>query len=381
MKYYKYLLDWDLVGAGTRYVEAEDGVKQARRERVGRSGGDGWRSQGSAVAQECADRQIARIHVERSVDDPARIILERRDDVIQSFTHVSEGVAAANHHLTAAAHDATEPPVLKVRTPGHAEAGREVVVIGVIQLLALAELRQAEAAFSEVERLERGDGALNMARVQIREGRLDDAATSLERAANAKNPAYPWSITWFTGLVNKQNGRLDAAIRNLKDVIATNFAEARKREFDFSKDYTALDELGQTLMERAKEERGPDRRAQREKILREAASWFEKTLTFDSEDLAAHYNLALIYGDLGDGKRAADERALYTRYKPDDNARDTTVALHRMRNPAANHAAEPVVIYDLQREGRYTSDVGPILKAEVHIAADESDERPRTGSR
>ena len=52
-----------------------------------------------------------------------------------------------------------------------------------------------------------------------------------------------------------------------------------------------------------------------------------------------------------------------------------------MRNPAANHAAEPVVIYDLQREGRYTSDVGPILKAEVHIAADESDERPRTGSR
>ena len=253
--------------------------------------------------------------------------------------------------------------------------------IGLFRKGGRGELRQAEAAFSEVEKLERGDGALNMARVQIREGRLDDAAASLERAANAKNPAYPWSITWFTGLVNKQNGRLDAAIRNLKDVIATNFAEARKREFDFSKDYTALDELGQTLMERAKEERGPDRRAQREKILREAASWFEKTLTFDSEDLAAHYNLALIYGDLGDGKRAADERALYTRYKPDDNARDTTVALHRMRNPAANHAAEPVVIYDLQREGRYTSDVGPILKAEVHIAADESDERPRTGSR
>jgi hypothetical protein len=66
--------------------------------------------------------------------------------------------------------------------------------------------------------------------------------------------------------------------------------------------------------------------------------------------------------------RAAEERALYARYKPDD-ARDTTVALHRLRNPAANHAAEAVVIYDLQRDGRYLTDVGPILKPAVSVAA------------
>jgi len=36
-----------------------------------------------------------------------------------------------------------------------------------------------------------GDGALNRARVQLREGRLDDAAASLERAVRAKVPAYP----------------------------------------------------------------------------------------------------------------------------------------------------------------------------------------------
>jgi len=253
--------------------------------------------------------------------------------------------------------------------------------IGLLRKGGRGELRQAEAAFAEVEKLGRGDGALNRARVQLREGRLDDAAASLERAVRAKVPAYPWSVTWFSGLVNKQNGRLDEALRNFEDVVATHFAEARKRQFDFGKDYIALDELGQTLMERAKQERGPQRKAERERLLLQAASWFEKTLLLDSEDLSAHYNLALIHTELGNEKRAAEERALYTRYKPDDNARDTTVALHRLRNPAANHAAEAVVIYDLQREGRYLADVGPILKPVVSIAANAADEQPPPSSR
>jgi hypothetical protein len=248
--------------------------------------------------------------------------------------------------------------------------------IGLFRKGGRGELRQAEAAFAQVEKLGRGDGALNLARVQLREGRLDDAAASLERATKATTPAYPWSVTWFSALVNKQNGQLDEAIRNFKDVIATNFAEARKREFDFGKDYVALDELGQTLIERAKQERTAQHKGAREALLREAASWFEKALALDSEDLAAHYNLALIYAELGDDTRAADERALYARYKPDDNARDTTVALHRIRNPAANHAAEAVVIYDLQREGRYLVDVAPILKPAVSIAASAANERP-----
>jgi len=253
--------------------------------------------------------------------------------------------------------------------------------IGLLRKGGRGELRQAEAAFAEIEKLGRGDGALNLARVQLREGRLDEAAASLERASKAAMPAYPWSVTWFSALVNKQNGRLDEAIHNFEDIIATNFAEARKRQFDFGKDYVALDELGQTLMERAKRERAPERRTERERLLRQAASTFEKTLALDSEDLSAHYNLALIHAELGDEKRAAEERALYARYKPDDNARDTTVTLHRLRNPAANHAAEAVVIYDLQREGRYLADVGPVLKPAVSVAANASNERSPASSR
>ena len=68
---------------------------------------------------------------------------------------------------------------------------------------------------------------------------------------------------------------------------------------------TALDELGQTLVERAKQERRPERGVERARLLEEAAAWFERALQLDSEDLPAHYNLALIFAELGDPKRAA----------------------------------------------------------------------------
>ena len=253
--------------------------------------------------------------------------------------------------------------------------------IGLFRKGGRGELRQAEEAFGEVEKLGRGEGPMHLARVYIREGRLDDAAAALERAAKAKVPAYPWSVAWFTGVVDKQNGRLDEAIRQYGEVLATNFADARKRGFDFSKDYTALNEMGQTVYERAKVDSAPERKAEREKRLREAAVWFEKTLAIDSEDLTAHYNLALIQGELGNEAEAARHRALHARYKPDDNARDTTVALHRMKNPAANHAAEAVVIYDTQREGRFVADVGPILKAPVQVAGGADHGQPPPAAR
>ena len=54
---------------------------------------------------------------------------------------------------------------------------------------------------------------------------------------------------------------------------------------------------------------------------------------------------------LGDEKQAAIHGALHGRYKPDDNARDRAVALARQKYAAANHAAESLVIYPLQRTG------------------------------
>lgn len=209
------------------------------------------------------------------------------------------------------------------------------------------ELRQAEYAFRQVEELGRPEGPLNLSRVYLKEGRLDEAADALHRAA--ESGAYPWSVAWFSGLVDKQNGWLDEALAKFYALSETRFNEARQRGFDFSKDYRLLNEIGSTLFEQAKHERGAQHRTNREVLLRESERWFRKTLAIDPENVTAHYNLALILAQLGDNARADVHRALHNKYRPDDNARDRAVAVHRRNNPAANHAAESIVVYDLQR--------------------------------
>jgi tetratricopeptide (TPR) repeat protein len=213
------------------------------------------------------------------------------------------------------------------------------------------ELIQAAHAFAEVERLGRADGPLNLARVYYKEGRLDEAVAALQRAAKFDPPAPRWTVAWLNGLVNKQNGFLDKAITEFRSILEDRYPELDRRGFDFSKDYEVVNELGQTLFERAKLERGEARRAQQENLLRQAEQQFQRTLALDSENLTAHYNLNLIYELLGQKDRAEEHRRLHERYRPDDNARDRAVSLARRRDPAADHAAQAIVIYPLQRPG------------------------------
>ena len=220
--------------------------------------------------------------------------------------------------------------------------------IGLLRKGQSGQLRQAEHAFTQVEALGYADGAVNLARVYLREGRLEDAAQALRRAAAFEPPAYPWLLAWFSGLVNKQNGELDAAIENFRHVLNTDYELARDREFDFSQDYRVINELAQTLLERAKTERGDQRKDARNQLLLEALQWLDKTLQIDPENTTAHYNLGLVHSMLGNDELAAKHRGLHEYYRVDDNARDRAVNIHRSNNPAADHAAEAVVIYDLQ---------------------------------
>ncbi len=218
-----------------------------------------------------------------------------------------------------------------------------------IGLLAKPErgaLRQAENAFRRVTALGRPEGDVNLARVMLREGRLMEAAESLRRAA--ANGAYPWSVAWFGGLVDMQNGEFDAAIRSFTDLADTRFEEAQRRGFDFSRDYRVQNALAQALFERAKLSATP---AEEAELLHSAANRHEAALAEDPENVAAHYGLAQIYARLGDQESASRHRALHARYRPDDNAQDRAVAAARRRDPAANFAAEALVIYDLQGPG------------------------------
>lgn len=222
------------------------------------------------------------------------------------------------------------------------------------------ELVQASEAFEQVSKLGKADGPVNLARVYFKEGRLDEAVDALQRATQFQPPPPRWTVAWFSGLVNKQNGYLDKAISEFRSIIDDKYPELTTRGFDFSKDYEVLNELGQTLFERAKMERGESRKAERESFLKQAIDCFNRTLELDSENLAAHYNLALIEAQLGHTAEAEEHRRLHEKYRPDDNARDRAVTIARRNNPAADHAAQAIVIYPLQRPGAF--ELAPALK-------------------
>src|SRR4029450_10358320 len=184
-----------------------------------------------------------------------------------------------------------------------------------------------------------------------------------------------WTVAWLNGLVDRQNGYLDKAITEFRAVPDDRYPELHQRGFHFSKDYEVINELGVTLFERSKLERAD--RSRQQDFLKQAAEQFEKTLAIDSENVAAHHNLHLIYAQLGNDKRAEEHRQLHERFRPDDNARDNAIAIHRRANRAADHAAQATVIYPLQRPGAFELDLksfsasstGPLTEAERMQAA------------
>ena len=194
------------------------------------------------------------------------------------------------------------------------------------------ELRQAEAAFAEVERLGRAEGPLNLARVYHKEGRLDEAAQALRRATAAGAP--PWTVAWMNGLVNKENGHLDEAIANFTAALGATSPALTERGFDFSRDYEVLNELGQALFERAKQERGagPRRGARRAACGRPRRPSTARSPS-TAENVTAHYALSLIHGELGDQARAATHREAHLRYTADEQSRSRVIAIHRAANP------------------------------------------------
>jgi tetratricopeptide (TPR) repeat protein len=191
---------------------------------------------------------------------------------------------------------------------------------------------------------------MNLARVHLTEGELDRAVEALNRAAQYRDqqdfPSWTWS--WLSGVTNAQNGYLDAAVRDLRNALQDR--SAAHRGFDFSKDYEVLNQLGQTLLDYGIQRWHADPETARA-LWQEAVTVFQNTLALDPENATAHYGLQLLYERLGDAERAAEHRRLHQRYKPDDNAQELAVGIARQKYPAANHAAEAVVIYSLQRVG------------------------------
>ncbi len=216
---------------------------------------------------------------------------------------------------------------------------------------AMAELRQAAAIFRELdEKFGYIDVRLNLARVLLAEGRLEAAAEAVAKAASVAKPMFftdpvyaPWAMNWVSGQIHFQAGRWDEAIRAYEAILNDRNSLMVDRGFDFAQDDIVWNELGLAYYERAKTASSPAREAD----LRRARDSFQRTLDRDTENAAAHYNLALIAGHLGEPEVAAEHHRLHARYKVDEQARERAAAPARVRDPHAAHAAEPIAIYVL----------------------------------
>jgi tetratricopeptide (TPR) repeat protein len=212
------------------------------------------------------------------------------------------------------------------------------------------ELKQAEEAFQHLLTLPdkdaHGHGYLNSARVYFDEGRLPAAVEALNKALQTDPPAPWWTVAWFTGLVNAENGNLDEAIANFESILKPE-VQRRDRKFDFRRDFVVLDELGKTLFKRALQEESV---TQRDLFLRRAIAWYEDTLKIDSEDLDAHYGLAQSFALLGESMPVAPvanrvlemvPEALFTRAKVFTDAGST----RENRLEAAESLGQAVVAF------------------------------------
>jgi hypothetical protein len=82
--------------------------------------------------------------------------------------------------------------------------------------------------------------------------------------------------------------------------------------------------------------------------MEEARDVYLKALEYDPENVSSHWGLYLVFKDLKEQELAIKHLNLHAEYKPDDNAKDIAFAKARNQYPAANRAAEAVVIYELK---------------------------------
>ena len=210
------------------------------------------------------------------------------------------------------------------------------------------ELRQAEAAFAEVERLGRPEGPLNLARVYHKEGRLEDAVARAGAGARGRRRAVDGGVAHRPGQQGERPSR--RRHRQLRGGARRHVAGAAGARLRLQPRLRGAERARPGAVRArqagARRDRGPRPATA---LLRRAVDAFDRTLAIDAENVTAHYALSLLHGELGDQARAAAHREAHLRYTPDEQSRSRVIAMHRLANPAANHAAQALVIYDLQR--------------------------------
>ncbi|HET6205821.1 MAG TPA: tetratricopeptide repeat protein [Terracidiphilus sp.] len=184
-----------------------------------------------------------------------------------------------------------------------------------IALLDAQQYKESVAAFQHVADLrpDYADAYTNMAVVEISWERYDDAKPHLAKALSLL-PGDPRAL-YYRAIVERNAGQVKEAVADLQEVIA---------KYPRAKD--ALRELGFSYYQ--------------QHDYAQARDAYEKLQAIDPDDLAAHYQLAILYRRLGEKERATIESAKFADQKDDPTA--STYALEFLgKHPEV--AAESVV--------------------------------------
>jgi tetratricopeptide (TPR) repeat protein len=147
--------------------------------------------------------------------------------------------------------------------------------------------------------------------VQIQWEKYDDARVNIEKAlALAPNSAR---TLYYRALVERNEGNLDLAIADLQTV-AKSFPQSRD----------AHRELGFSYYQQHKYEL--------------ARSEYEKLQGIDPDDLAAHYNLSILYRRLGMKAKASEQAAIFADQKDDPTANTYALEYLRQHTEVANES-------------------------------------------
>ncbi len=182
-----------------------------------------------------------------------------------------------------------------------------------IALLDAQQYASSFAAFEHVAKLrpDYADAYTNMAIAEIQWQHYNEARPHLEKSL-ALAPGNARAL-YYRALVERNAGNLDMAIADLGEVL---------KGFPLSKD--AHRELGFSLYQQHKY---PDALVQ-----------YEALQAIDPDDLAAHYNLSILYRRLGMKDKATSEAALFADQKDDPTASAFALDYLRHHTEIANES-------------------------------------------
>jgi tetratricopeptide (TPR) repeat protein len=194
-----------------------------------------------------------------------------------------------------------------------------------IALLDAQQYAASVEAFQHVAKLrpDYADIYTNIGIAYIQWEKYDDALPFLNKSLElAKENAR---ALYYLALVQRNEGQVDEAIANLQKVAA---------QFPRSRD--AHRELGFSFYQQHKYEL--------------ARAEYENVQTIDPDDLAAHYNLAILYRRLGLKDKASEQAAYFADQKDDPTASTFALEYLRKHHEIAQESV-PWHVHDLDSHG------------------------------